>query len=78
MEHIQRSYLRALLKGVAIGETSPESAADTILIHINEKYDIKKDTAAPIKTKELCIHEPDLEGMTQFGYHLCKKCGELV
>jgi hypothetical protein len=42
MEHIQRDYLRRLLRAVEKGDRTPEHAADVIISLINENYDLKQ------------------------------------
>lgn len=68
MEHIQRDYLRRLLRAVEKGERSPEHATDVIISLINENYELKQDTPAP----STCVHE---WGEPNHGHAKCKKCG---
>lgn len=41
--HIQRDYLRRLLRAVANGDRTPEHASDIIIELINDNYELKSD-----------------------------------
>ncbi len=53
-EHIQRDYLRRLLRAVEKGERTPEHAADVIISLINENYELKHE---PLILCEHCVWE---------------------
>jgi len=64
-EHIQRDYLRRLLRAVENGDRTPEHATDVIISLINENYDLKPDRVCEycLSTVCKCGHLDDMKAL---------------
>jgi hypothetical protein len=68
-EHIQRDYLRRLLRAVYKQDREPDHAADVLIHLINENYDLKKERVCEycLKTDCKCGHLDDMKALDKDG-----------
>lgn len=64
-EHIQREYLRRLLRAVEKGDRTPEHAADVIISLIQENYQLIPDRVCDycLTAKCKCGHLDDMKAL---------------